>query len=271
MTPTELEQWSRRVVAAALGGHSVEDSIVELKANWPSADKAAEQLAGHANAAHGEHILWIVGVDENNRKLSSIDPAEKGDWYQSIQKCFDGFAPRLEIDINFEVNDSALASLYFDTRHEAPFVIKSTTGGYPQYIVPWRTGTSKRAASRSQLLSILVPQRTLAKLRRETEFNRTVASGAFGGVFRTDQFDKALEDGILDDIPVATRDRILSAYAKIDLCNHMTIGYHQFSGNWNARGVLQSDVMRTFQEMREVIDALSALLQKTETESARDT
>src|SRR4051812_36862267 len=103
MKPSQLELWSRKVVASVLDGNTVEDSRVELKTNWISPDKAAERLAAHANAARGECILWIFGIDENNRALKPIDPNEKGDWYRAVEGMFDGFAPRLLVDVNFEV------------------------------------------------------------------------------------------------------------------------------------------------------------------------
>ncbi|MBK9154118.1 MAG: hypothetical protein IPM25_07865 [Chloracidobacterium sp.] len=260
MTTTELEVWSRKIVSIALEGRKVEDSRIELKAKWIPADAAAKRLAGHANAARGENIMWIFGVDENNKKLASVDPDELGDWYRSVEKRFDGFAPRLVLDVRFEMSDSALVSLYFDTRHEPPFVVKGETGGYPEYTVPWRVGTATRAANRSQLLSILVPQLAMSELKSETEYNKAVAAGSFGGVFRTDHFCRALAGGVFDSISSDVRDQILTAYAKIDFCNQKTIGYHQFSGNWNAREFLGQETLRVFHETRDAINALSVVL-----------
>lgn len=260
MTPSELELWSRKVVDATLNGQRVEDSRVELKSKWIVPQEAARRLAGHANAARGENILWVFGIDENNERLTPVDPTEKGDWYRSVEKYFDGYAPRLLLDVNFEVNSSPLASLYFDTQHEPPFVIKGTAGGYPEYTVPWRTGTAIRAASRAQLLSLLVPVRTILELKRELEFNRTVARGNFGGLFRTDHFIGALGSGLLDSVTHELRNQILETYAKIDLSNQKTTGYHQFSGNWGARGNLGSEVIKAFSDARDAIEALSEAL-----------
>lgn len=260
MTPTELEVRSRKVVLSALAGSKVEDSRIELKAKWIPADVAAKRLAGHANASRGENIIWIFGVDENNKKLESVDPGELGDWYRSVEKRFDGFAPRLVLDVRFEIESSNLVSLYFDTMHEPPFVVKGEHGGYPEYTVPWRVGTATRAANRSQILSVLVPQRAISELKSETEYNKAVASGSFGGVFRTDHFSRALAGGVFDYIAPDARDQILAAYAKIEFCNQKTIGYHQFSGNWNARSVLGDEVLRVFRETRDVVNGLSEVL-----------
>jgi hypothetical protein len=110
-----------------------------------------------------------------------------------------------------------VVALYFDTAVEAPFVIKNEKGGFPEYVVPWRTGTDLRAASRANLLSVLVPIRRLSSLKNEVSFNRTMASGSFGYVFRNQEFYKALEDGVLETIQHDIGDKIKSSYMKIEL------------------------------------------------------
>lgn len=57
---------------AVVVGRNVEDDLVELKAVWPEAGrKVARQIAGHANAAGGAPILWVIGADERGRSLRS--------------------------------------------------------------------------------------------------------------------------------------------------------------------------------------------------------
>ena len=56
-----------------------EDARVELKADWIDESKMARRLAGHANAANGEHVLWLFGVDEKaekGRRVPGVQPAE---------------------------------------------------------------------------------------------------------------------------------------------------------------------------------------------------
>jgi len=42
-------------------GQPIEDTRVEVKAVWPSdSNYAARRIPGHANAAGGESILWLI-------------------------------------------------------------------------------------------------------------------------------------------------------------------------------------------------------------------
>ena len=74
----EIENWVLEIIEQVESGQPNEDYRVELKAEWPDAKKAARRIAGHANAAHGEPILWVIGVDEkkgavgvNNEELAN--------------------------------------------------------------------------------------------------------------------------------------------------------------------------------------------------------
>jgi hypothetical protein len=66
MTPREIEAWAIRVIESVEAGNSVEETTrVELKAQWPDdVNKAARQIAGQANAARGDPMFWLIGVDE---------------------------------------------------------------------------------------------------------------------------------------------------------------------------------------------------------------
>jgi len=52
------------VIDCVKKGQPNEDFLVELKRDWIEKGKAARRIAGHANAARGENILWLIGVDE---------------------------------------------------------------------------------------------------------------------------------------------------------------------------------------------------------------
>jgi hypothetical protein len=41
----------------------VEDDLIEFKRTWIKPHKAARRIAAHANAARGQDILWLIGVD----------------------------------------------------------------------------------------------------------------------------------------------------------------------------------------------------------------
>lgn len=64
----QIESWASTVIAAVEAGQNSEDSRVELKAELPKDPrKAARLIAGHANAALDESLLWLIGVDEKSR------------------------------------------------------------------------------------------------------------------------------------------------------------------------------------------------------------
>lgn len=51
MKSREIEGWSLRIIESVGAGRPNEDFLVELKATWPdNPNKAARQIAGHANA-----------------------------------------------------------------------------------------------------------------------------------------------------------------------------------------------------------------------------
>ena len=60
MRLVQIENWALDVINSVDAGHPSEDARVELKAEWIEAQKAARQIAGHANAARGDPILWLV-------------------------------------------------------------------------------------------------------------------------------------------------------------------------------------------------------------------
>ena len=232
MKPQEIELWGRDIVDSVLNGQPVEDSIVELKAKWLEAEKAAPRLGGHANASRGENILWLIGVDERNSYLTNVDATEKGDWYKAVEKCFDGFAPRLLDDVNFKVNENAIVALYFDTATEAPFVVKNPKGGFPEYIVPWREGTDLRATRRENLLRILLPVYSFRSLLSELEFNLEIAEipnrqdgyQFFGSLFRDEVFSIALNKGVFENLNNRVKELLFQAYIFTNRANQKIQG-----------------------------------------------
>lgn len=230
MKAQEIEAWTRSIVTAVLSNQPVEDFRVELKSIWIEPGKAAHRLAAHANASRGEPILWIMGVDEKNKVLTNIDPLELATWYSSLQKHFDGFAPRLLVDVNIRFDTSTVTALYFDTEREAPYVVKGA-GGYPQFIIPWREGTGLRAAKREDLLLILVPIRRLSALLGELEFNIAIANYAskgsyddWGTPFREEEFYRALRDGAISALPGKVKQLITEAYVVVGRANKRVSG-----------------------------------------------
>ncbi len=230
MTPQEIEIWTREIVKNVLANKPVEDSRVELKAIWLYAEKAATRLAAHANTARGNNILWLVGVDEKNRALTDIDHTELAVWYESVQRWFDGFAPRLVKDVNVRIDGSTVVALYFDTQREAPYVVKSSKGAYPDFIVPWREANRTRAARRDELLSILIPIRRFAALIDELEFNIAIAKSvkvddyrSFGCLFREEEFHRAMRDGTLATLPADVKELLHQSYIVMGRANQRAV------------------------------------------------
>lgn len=159
MNRQQIEAWALEIAEGVTAGTRVEDSLVELKANWPDTEKAARRIAGHANAARGESILWIIGLDES-KGVCDFDDSELAEWWAKVQSCFDGLIPGLT-DVVTRTPDGPIQLLYFDTS-ASPFVVKNprygTKGGGPvEREAPWRDGTRIRSATREDLIRILVP------------------------------------------------------------------------------------------------------------------
>jgi hypothetical protein len=158
----EIESWVLDIIDRVKTGQPIEDSRVELKSEWIPPEQAARKIAGHANAARGENILWIIGVDEKGKKISDADIKDLADWYPQLEKQFDGLAPKLLTDLNIPVEEKTVVALLFET-DRAPFVVKNPKGGSPELEVPWREGTRTKSATRSDLIRLLSPIQKLPK------------------------------------------------------------------------------------------------------------
>lgn len=147
MKPLEVKSWALTVVERVISSQPSEDSRVECKASWLDVKNIARQLAGHANAAKGEPILWLIGVDEKGATITGAEHNALNDWYPQLTKEFDGIAPRLSTDLNIEVGDKTIVALLFETT-DAPFMIKVPNSDRLE--IPWREGTRTRSATRAE-------------------------------------------------------------------------------------------------------------------------
>jgi hypothetical protein len=164
MRKSEIESWTLQIIERVNNHLPNEDSHVELKSDWTEVKTTARQLAGHANAARGEPILWLIGVDEK-KGVIGVGAQELANWISSIKSEFDGVAPQLVMDLNIPIDELVIVALYFET-DRAPYVVKNPNHGQPSggniaWEVPWREGRSTRSARRQDLLRILVPISTL--------------------------------------------------------------------------------------------------------------
>lgn len=163
MQPHELEAWVLSIGDRVKSKQPVEDFRVELKSEWPAnPSRTARRLAGHCNAAHGEPVLWVVGLDEK-KGVVGADRCELPTWFGQVGKQFNGVVPDLVLDLNVPTGDSTAVALLFAT-DRAPFVVNNPSGGPFDRDVPWREGTGVRSAKREDLLRILVPIQQLPEV-----------------------------------------------------------------------------------------------------------
>ncbi len=155
MRINDIENWALHIIERVESKQPVEDSRVELKSEWPKdRNKAARQIAGHANAARGEPILWLLGVDEK-KGVTGVNYEEISNWKQSVEAEFDGLPPSLT-HINIPYKSRTVAALLWETERR-PFLVKNSKGGHISLEVPWRDAGSTRTANRAELLKILSP------------------------------------------------------------------------------------------------------------------
>lgn len=151
MNKQQLEAKVLKIVHEVASGKDAEDSLVELKAQWPvDYAKAARQLGGHANASHAQPILWIIGIDEKSG-VCGADKAELAKWWPGLERCFDLMAPELTCCLNIPTDSGTVVALLFET-DRAPYVVNGDDG---KREVPWRSANDTRSARRSELLTLL--------------------------------------------------------------------------------------------------------------------
>ncbi len=140
----------------------MEDDYVEAKSEWLPPERAARKIAGMANAARGEPILWIIGLDERAKRVVEVDGTDPANWWAQAQSVFaHETTPDLSV-ISITTDHGRVICLYFET-DRAPYLVRTGSTGIATTEVPWRSGTRTRTATRSELLSIL---RTSASVPR---------------------------------------------------------------------------------------------------------
>lgn len=157
MTTLQIEAWAREVIERVQAGHVDEDCRVELKREFPVDHRSvARQLAGLANAALHEPVMFIVGVDQKTGETYDVVRTDLATWWPQVEKNFQGASPAMRDHI-FKTDDgSNVSAMVFDT-DAAPFIVKTGLNGGPTLEVPWRAGTSTRSATRGELLKMLMP------------------------------------------------------------------------------------------------------------------
>jgi hypothetical protein len=149
-----LEARTLDAVNRVVAGRRVEDDLVECKAEWPDPARAVRRLAAHANAARGDGVVWIVGLDEDAHRVAELDGTEPSDWWAQAEKRFaDGVAPDLTF-LSVPTPHGSVYALGFAT-DRSPYMV-TVSGGPAEREIPWRSGARTRSATRGEVLSLLV-------------------------------------------------------------------------------------------------------------------
>lgn len=166
-----------------LKGDNVEDSRVELKADWPTdTARAARQIAGLANASGGETVVWLIGVDEKAHELRAASPTELQNWWSAVSKRFSEVSPEMfSLVVPVPQGDSTVIALAFETSR-SPYLVTTDGRSGVERDIPWREGNSTRSAKRSEILRTVVdqarvPQMELVKAYVTFDVDRTHPDG----------------------------------------------------------------------------------------------
>ena len=249
MKSNEIERWALRVISQVESQEPCEDKAVELKTEWPvDHAKAARRIAGHCNAARGEPILWLIGVDEKTGVVGA-EYLEFSEWISVINKQFDGLAPTCH-ELNVPTNSGpVVAALVFET-NRPPYVAKNPQFGNGkdpvEREVPWREGTRIRSATRADLLLITSERRSLRALLGEMEWNEAVAvrDGTDQEQFREQEFQNAMADGSLSELGKELKDLVMDAYLDISNAQSHKRTLESISDGYN-RQLFASRIGRT--------------------------
>lgn len=164
MQRQEFENHVRRAIERVTANQRIEDAAIEAKSKYLAPEKVARRLAGHANAAGGNEVIWIIGLDEDAGEVFGLpENFDKANWLSSVRSQFEAnMMPDLLCDLNIPVEDKTVSAYLFDTSN-APYVVRNadhgTRPGVPvEFEVPWRVGTSTRTATHANLIRMLVPK-----------------------------------------------------------------------------------------------------------------
>jgi hypothetical protein len=169
MNKQRLEARVIHLVDMVVSGRKVEDDRVEMKSDWPADHRrAARQIAGLANVAGGEQILWIIGIDEDAHSLATPSDIEPAAWWGSVSRWFAEVAPEIAL-LTVPTRHGTVVVLEFETRR-APYLVTTTGAGGVDREIPWRVANSTRSAHRSEILRSLVGEARAPQLGFSSAF-----------------------------------------------------------------------------------------------------
>jgi hypothetical protein len=168
----QVEARVLQLVDRVLSGGRIEDDRVECKGAWPTDHrKAARQIGGLANAAAGEPIMWIVGLDEDSNRLVDPGTVEPSEWWGKVQKVFAELAPEVEWLQVPIVGSQGVTALLFATSR-APYVVQTDGRSGVHREIPWRAAGATRSAHRSEILRSLVGEVQVPRIEPISAYTR---------------------------------------------------------------------------------------------------
>lgn len=157
MTPQQLEALVLAAIDQLRAVGQIEDDRIEVKREWPGPQKA-RQLAGAANRARGNDLIYIIGLDEKTGLVHSTAGKDVASWWSQMSARFDQMGPDMVRHINVPTgNGEAVTAVLFAT-DRAPYMVTIEGGGAAEREVPIRDGTRTRSARRDELLRMLIPE-----------------------------------------------------------------------------------------------------------------
>lgn len=266
MRSAEIERWALEIARRVENQQPVEDSRVELKRAWPTNHaNAARRIAGHANAARGETVLWLIGIDETGSVIGA-DYNEFSNWISQVESNFDQLAPRRH-DVNVPTNSGqTIVAIAFET-NRAPFVVKNPHFGSRandpiSLEVPWRDGTRVRSATRQELILILADTGSLPVLLSELEWNMDIAtrSGSNSWQYRVTEFETLYGTQAFNALHINLQQAIREAYIAISHAQSLVRSYENASGHLE-RGAISRQMISARLEARPHVEGAIHQLQ----------
>jgi hypothetical protein len=154
LTSQIVEMRAIEVLEAFVEHGRAEDARVEFKREIPQDTlKMARMLAAMANAARTEPFLVLVGVDESTCEIvSGRLPEDGANYWPQVWKHFEDLHAPVPVDVSVEFNGAHPLALGF-TCELPPYRIRAAE----RLETLWREGTRIRAATRGELLRMLLP------------------------------------------------------------------------------------------------------------------
>jgi hypothetical protein len=135
-----------------------EDSLIELKRELSDPCKVARRIAGHCNAARGETVIWIVGVDEK-KGIVEWNAPDFAEYMPQVWSYFQCDPPEFNA-VSLEFSGKHCMALGFYSARP-PYLVKNPAfGKEPGHVIeseiPWRDGTKVRTARRDEVMRLLM-------------------------------------------------------------------------------------------------------------------